>query len=186
VLIPDQIQSILRDLEVANIPYALTGSLASAAWGTPRATYDADIVLALKPADVDALLRAFPSPDWYLDRDTILETLRSGGEFNAIHSATGTKIDFWLKSDQPVDNIRFARRCREEVAGVPCWILSPEDTILAKLEWIKAAPSERQQSDVAGIFAVQAERLDLEYLRDWADRLHVRPLLDEALAGRWS
>ena len=47
-------------------------------------------------------------------------------------------------------------------------------------------PSDRQQKDVAGILEVQAGTLDLEYLRDWADRLDVRELLNAALEGGWA
>lgn len=180
--VPDELPGLLRALEQTGIRYALTGSLASTAWGRPRATFDADILVDLRPTDVEALLRAFPPPVWYLDRDTILDAIRTGAEFNAIHGATGTKVDFWPTTDRPADATRLARRRRETISGVPCWILSPEDTILAKLEWIKKAPSERQRSDVADILAVQADQLDLDYLRDWAGRLGVRDLLDEVLA----
>ena len=112
----------------------------------------------------------------------MLEAIRTNGEFNLIHGATGTKVDFWVKSDRPADDSRFLRRRREMIAGVETWVLSPEDTILAKLEWIKAAASERQESDVAGIIAVQGRNLDMAYLRDWAGRLGVRDLLEPLLS----
>ena len=72
------------------------------------------------------------------------------------------------------------------MAGISCWVLSPEDTILAKLEWIKAAPSERQQGDVAGVVEVQGDALDRDYLADWAERLGVRGFLTDALDGKWN
>jgi hypothetical protein len=185
MVMPEELPAALHALEQAGIDYALTGSLASTAWGRPRATYDIDVVIDLPAGDVEKLLRAFPAPGWYLEREAIVETLRAGGEFNAIHGATGTKLDFWLKARRPTDANRFLRRRRETLAGVSCWVLSPEDTILAKLEWLRAAPSERQQVDVAGILAVQGKRLDLGYLRQWADQLGVRDLLEQALSGRW-
>jgi hypothetical protein len=185
MVMPDELPATLRALEQAGIEYVLTGSLASTTWGRPRATYDVDLVVDLRAGDVEKLLRAFPAPAWYLERDAILEALRTGGEFNAIHGATGTKLDFWLKSRRPADVSRFLRRRREELAGVPCWVLSPEDTVLAKLEWLRAAPSERQQADVVGILTVQGDQLDFGYLRQSADQLGVRDLLEEALSGRW-
>jgi len=185
MVMPDELPMLVQMLEETGIPYALTGSLASMAWGQPRATYDADVLVDLRAADIDKLIHAFPSPGWYLDRDAIVEALRGGGEFNAIHGATGTKVDFWVKTNRPADAMRFARRRRATVAGVACWVLSPEDTILAKLEWIQAAPSDRQKADVAGILAAQADKLDFDYLREWAERLGARELLDEALRGGW-
>jgi len=183
MVVPDELSFVLRKLEALGVEYALTGSLASTVWGSPRATYDADVVIAMTAGDIDKLMQAFPQPEWYLDRDSVVHALHDAGEFNVIHAASGTKIDFWIKTNRPVDLMRFRRRRREALHGVECWILSPEDTILAKLEWISAAPSDRQQGDVAGVFAVQADRLDLEYLRDWADRLGVRDLLEQAVTG---
>ena len=72
------------------------------------------------------------------------------------------------------------------MAGISCWVLSPEDTILAKLEWIKAAPSERQQGDVAGVIEVQGDALNRDYLADWSERLGVRDFLTDALGGKWN
>lgn len=182
--LPDELARVLVELEKAGLEYALTGSLASTTWGRPRATYDADILTNLRAADADRLARLFPPPDWRLDRESIAEALKQGGEFNAIHWATATKIDFWLPRPGGVDAARLRRRRQESLAGVRCWLLSPEDVVLAKLEWINAAPSERHQSDVAGILAVQAGQLDLDFLRDQARALGVSQLLAEALAGR--
>jgi hypothetical protein len=183
--VPDELIGVLQALDQTGIDYVLTGSLASVTWGRPRATYDVDVVVRLRAGDVDRLSRAFSAPHWYLEREAIVEAVRTGGEFNAVHGATGTKVDFWAYGRRPADASRFSRRRREIVAGVPCWVLSPEDTILAKLEWLQAAPSDRQQADVAGIVAVQGGRLDLAYLRHWADVLEVRDLLEQALAGAW-
>lgn len=61
---------------------------------------------------------------------------------------------------------------------------APEDTILAKLRWHRrgGGASERQLSDVLGVLKVQRERLDLEYLREWAGRLGVLDLPEGLLA----
>ncbi|MCH7833138.1 MAG: hypothetical protein IIC55_09735, partial [Proteobacteria bacterium] len=128
MVMPDELPALLTVLERIGLPYALTGSLASTAWGKPRATYDADVLLDLKAADLDRLAAAFPEPDWYLDRSMMLEAIRTHGEFNVIHGATGTKVDFGIKSDRPADVNRFLRRRREVIAGVETWVLSPEDT----------------------------------------------------------
>jgi hypothetical protein len=178
--IPDELSAVLRALESLGVQYALTGSLASTTWGRPRATYDADVLVAMTPGDVPKLLTTFPQPDWYFDRETAIKAINDCGEFNVIHGATGTKIDFWVADTNEKCRQRFLRRRRELVAGVQCWVLSPEDTILAKLEWIKMTPSDRQQLDLIGILAVQRGRLDMNYLRDWAGRLGVGDLFAKA------
>jgi hypothetical protein len=58
-------------------------------------------------------------------------------------------------------------------------VASPEDTILAKLEWFRKGGevSERQRRDLLGILKIRASTLDMEYLRKWAGELNVIDLL---------
>jgi len=62
-------------------------------------------------------------------------------------------------------------------------VKSPEDTVLRKLLWYRLGGevSDRQWDDVRSVLDVQGDRLDMEYLRGWADRLSVRDLLDRLL-----
>ncbi len=62
--------------------------------------------------------------------------------------------------------------------------MTSADIVLAKLEWYRLGGevSDRQWQDVIGVLAVQAEGLDLDYLRRWAEQLGVRNLLERALA----
>lgn len=60
-------------------------------------------------------------------------------------------------------------------------VSSAEDTVVAKLVWFKMSSSDRQWSDVQGVLKVQAEKLDLEYLRNSAVRHGVADLLDNAM-----
>jgi len=60
---------------------------------------------------------------------------------------------------------------------------SPEDTILAKLEWYRIGNevSERQWRDILGVLKTRAGALDVDYLRKWASELRVNDLLERAL-----
>ena len=63
---------------------------------------------------------------------------------------------------------------------VPVYVASPEDTIVAKLEWSKQSDgSERQRRDVAGILAIVGQELDRAYIERWVADLD---LTDEWLA----
>ena len=67
--------------------------------------------------------------------------------------------------------------------SAPVYLASPEDTILAKLDWYRlgSGVSDRQWGDVLGVIKVQAENLDMAYLRRWAAELLLSDLLERAL-----
>ena len=60
---------------------------------------------------------------------------------------------------------------------------SPEDVILAKLEWYRLGGevSERQWRDILGVIKTRASALDEVYLRKWAKDLKIGDLLEHAL-----
>jgi hypothetical protein len=57
------------------------------------------------------------------------------------------------------------------------WIVSPEDLVLSKLEWARDSGSELQMRDVRHLLKAT---LDQGYLRQWAVKLSLEPLLKEA------
>jgi len=48
-------------LNILEIPYVVTGALASIIYGVPRLTHDLDLVVMMKMEDTDRFIRAFPS-----------------------------------------------------------------------------------------------------------------------------
>ena len=53
-------------------------------------------------------------------------------------------------------------------------ISTPEDTILAKLRWIKLSNgSEKQFTDALRIYEIQYNNLDFEYIKKWVTKLKV-------------
>ena len=48
---------------------------------------------------------------------------------------------------------------------------TPEDVLIAKLEWAKLGESERQIRDSAGILRVQRAQLDIAYIEHWVREL---------------
>jgi hypothetical protein len=58
---------------------------------------------------------------------------------------------------------------------------STNDIVLAKLEWDKITPSEKQQRDVLDVLKVRWHELDKTYLRKWAHELGVAEKLEDLL-----
>jgi hypothetical protein len=165
---------VIRTLEQLGIDYMVTGSIVSSMQGEPRSTHDIDIVVNLHQSKTGALAAAFPPPDYYLDRESVVEAVNVKGMANLIDTASGDKVDFWLLTETPFDISRFSRKYIEVSLGMHIPVSSPEDTILMKLRWAKmSGGSEKQFIDAVRVYEVQFEKLDHEYLREWALKLDI-------------
>jgi hypothetical protein len=160
----------IERLDQAEIPYMLTGSLASTFHGEPRATRDVDVIIDPAPEALAWLIDDLLMDGFYVDRDAAMTALRERSQFNAI-GTEGIKVDFLIRKDRPFSRAEFERRQRVELLGFEGYIASVEDLILAKLEWAAQSDSERQVRDVAGMVAVAGDTLDRGYVTTWADRL---------------
>ena len=92
-------------------------------------------------------------------------------------------MDFWLPKPLPFDREMLRRRVHMPLFGEPAWITTVEDSILHKLVWNRITPSDRQMGDAAGAVAVQGEKLDQSYLKQWAEALGVIGELNKLLSG---
>ncbi len=114
------------------------------------------------------------------------DAIRRSASFNVIHLETAFKVDVFVARARPFDRAQLSRRQRYQVSEEPerhAYLASPEDTILAKLEWYRMGgeSSLRQWRDVLGVLRVQSGRLDVDHLRHMAATLDVTDLLDRAL-----
>jgi hypothetical protein len=172
----------LQRLNRAEITYYLTGSMASNYWGIPRTTHDLDFVIQLPSSATAKIISAF-SPDYYIDEVSVRAAYRPPHQFNAIDSRSALKVDFWLPKPAPFDREMLRRRMRVTLFDEPAWITTAEDSILHKLVWNRITPSDRQLGDAAGVVAVQFEKLDRSYLKQWAETLGVSAELNQLLSG---
>jgi hypothetical protein len=83
---------VIDALEKLNVPYLIGGSLASATYGIPRTTMDADLVADLRLDQAEPLARAL-TPSFYADSEMIRESIKNQHSFNVIHLATAFKVD---------------------------------------------------------------------------------------------
>ena len=149
----------------------LTGSLASSMWGIPRATNDIDFVINPIREELFTLARLFHNANLYFPRERIDEAFDNRSDLNVIDFSNGWKADLILRKDREFSVTEFRRREKTTVEGMHLHIATPEDVIIAKLEWWTISPSERQINDVIGILQVQRENLDIAYVEHWVDLL---------------
>lgn len=184
----DPIEVALRvgaALERLAVGYFLGGSLASSFQGQPRATNDIDIVADLRPGD-GARLAAELGSDFDVDVGSLEDAIRRRGSWNLFFLPTVVKVDLFLKGTGPFDVSEFNRRRPIDAAGDGrrLFIKSPEDTVLRKLLGYRAGGevSSQQWRDVVEVRRTAAERLDRDYLGQWAGQLGIVELLTRAAA----
>ena len=184
-------ESIRLALKVAEIfdalavNYLIGGSVASSILGEPRATLDVDIVADLQISHVQPLI-ALMTGEFYIDEIMIIEAINHKSSFNVIHLDTMQKADIFILDEQPLAQLEMQRRQQLVITQNPersAWVASSEDIILQKLIWYRLGNqvSDRQWRDVLGVMKVQAEQLDFNYLQDWAERLNLSNLMEQAL-----
>ena len=177
---------VIEALERLGVAYVIGGSLASAVHGVPRATLDTDLVADLELVHARPLAQAL-HPAFYADEGAIRAAIGQGQSFNVVHLETMFKVDVFVAGGKAFARQQLARRGVQVVADDPertAYVLSAEDTLLAKLDWYRQGGevSERQWRDVLGVLRAQTARLDQAYLRQWAVQLNVRDLLERALS----
>lgn len=174
MLQPELLKRVVAVLDEVGIEYMITGSIASSLQGEPRSTHDIDIVVFLQKSQVQQLVTKFPASDFYLDQQSILQAIDNEGMFNMIDRREGDKVDFWILTDQLFDQSRFSRKYLEEFLDMEILVSRSEDTILAKLRWMKlSGGSEKQFTDAVRVYEVQYSQLDQEYLNQWAQKLGI-------------
>lgn len=172
-------------LEQLGIAYLVGGSLASSLHGVMRATLTVDIVADIQLKHIPALVAAL-AQEFYADAEMMQDAIERRSSFNLIHYATAFKVDIFIRKVRPFDQMQFERRVRSVIVADPeqsIYMASPEDIILAKLEWYRLGGevSDRQWRDILGVMKVRAGELDLDYLQHWAKELQVADLFDRAL-----
>ena len=176
-----QVASIL---EQQKIHYVLVGSLASSLHGMYRSTADIDIVADVKPPQVIPLLTALQN-NFYVDEEAVREAIDRRQSFNAIHFDSVFKVDIFIPKSDPFSKNQLERRELRQIApdvDQMVYVATVEDTILAKLRWYQSGGgvSNTQWTDVIGMIGTSAARLDLAYLKQWADTLDLSGLLKKA------
>ena len=171
------LQDLCARLDGANIEYMLTGSLAASYYARPRMTRDIDIVVALQTAAAPRLAGIL-GEGYHADAGLIADGFRLGRPSNVVHMPTLVKIDLIPRKGGDYRLLEFQRRRKVDFAGIPLWIVCPEDLVLSKLEWARESRSELQMKDVRALLGTS---LDQAYLNEWADRLGLAALLREAI-----
>ncbi|NJM22981.1 MAG: hypothetical protein HC874_23385 [Richelia sp. SL_2_1] len=170
-------------LESLNIPYYVSGGVASSIHGEPRSTRNLDFVIS-NLSKTFWLLKTLEAAGYYCPAGAV-ENVQRGREglLNITHTETIANADLYVTDTSTFAASQMARRRLLDVEEMPAfWVISPEDLLLQKIAWGRGSQSEKQWRDVLGILKLQAENLDYEYLTQWADNLGLLDFLSQAFS----
>ena len=164
------LRQVVETLGSLDLPYLITGSIATILYGEPRFTNDIDVV------------EAFPGDEFYLDPERIRQAVAAKSQFNIIHPASGLKIDVMIPAMDAFDRSRFSRAARVHPADdYEATFASPEDVIVKKMQFYSEGGSDKHLRDIAGVLRISSAEIDRDYVTEWADRLGLREIWDRVL-----
>jgi hypothetical protein len=172
----DALAQLVSLLNRHGVAYMLVGSYSSNAYGIPRATKDADLVVATLDSAFE-LIGSSLGDDYRTESqfefELITGTVRRVIRFKPINFG----LEIFQLSDDPFDQSRFKRRVQVQssVLGGPVWLPTPEDVIVQKLRWSRP----QDLLDAENVIIVQMASLDWEYIRHWTDLHGTTNTLDQ-------
>lgn len=170
----DLLELVARRMDELEIPYFVTGSVATITYGEPRYTNDIDIVADLSPSHSDRLCHAFPAPEFYVSQTAVDEAIRQRQMFNIIHISSGLKIDISVMKQTDFDASRMARVVSlPQPDGLIVRFSSPEDIILKKMQFYQEGGSDKHLRDIVGVLRICSRPIDYVYIESWSAKLGV-------------
>ena len=176
----DFVKQVVDALETLGLAYMAVGSFSTNVYGKVRSTKDADFVVEMGGTSVARLAQQL-GRDFELDPQMSFETITATTRYRFRHRASVFMVEIFLLSSDPHDQQRFARRVQGDIGGRNTFVPTADDVVIQKLRWSKHGQRLKDVEDVRGVLAVQAGKLDLDYIRRWCDQHDTRSLFEQLL-----
>ena len=172
-------RDVLDRLEALGIPYYVTGSWASGFYAEPRMTRDMDVVLDASLIDHEQRIRPAFERDFLVNDPVDMGGRWMGG---LIHRTEIDRVDLIFgRDDSWARSAMQRRRDVDHPTLGNVWMITPEDLVIAKLEWSQGV-SELQVRDVRSIIRL-VDDLDWAYLEGQAAQLGLAHRLETVRGG---
>lgn len=177
----ETLEWICDKLDLASIPYMITGGSAVGFWGHIRTTMEIDVVIKINERKIGPFLKSVEK-DVYVNSENAKNAVLNKRMFNIIHNKTCFKIDLISLKNDIYELEKFNNRVKIKFQNKDIYVISPEDLIISKLLWGKSAGgSERQIKDCESIYKLNNETLNLTYLGKWIKILKLQNEFDKIL-----
>lgn len=174
---PKLFQIFVEKLNDFDLPYMVTGSIASIVYGEPRLTHDIDIVITFPVELIDKFLSSFPDDDFYsppveIVRNEIIK--ENYGHCNIIHHKTGFKADIYFAGNDDfqhwaLENVNLIKFHEIEIPIAP-----PEYVIVKKLEFYREGKASKHISDIQAILENSLELINTNLLEKYIDQFDLQ------------
>jgi len=167
----DFFKTIIQFLNINEIPYMLSGSVAMSLYTLPRATRDFDFVISLDSKGAEKLIEYF-GDGYYCSEIAVKDALKNKGMFNIIDNQSGFKADFIILKAEEYRQTEFNRRSKDLFLDIPIFVVTIEDLIISKLIWIQEVQSALQMEDIKQLF--DTNQADKQYIDHWVSKLNLK------------
>ena len=143
--ISEALQRLIEALEKANCRYVIVGGLVAIHYGRNRITQDIDVVVDTD--EVELLISTLKDKGFEFSESDLLEAFKERSRVTLFFPGNVFfHVDLKFVKDE-LDYEVLNGRIRGELLGIPCWIESIEDIVVAKLIY----GSSQDEEDIIAI-----------------------------------
>ena len=166
------LKHVWTSLEPLNVPMALMGGLALAAWKHVRATRDVDLLVSLGDQSPELIIQSLEQAGLRTKRQPPVQQLGPSRLVQLLYAPPSSLLDLQvdlLLADSEYQRAALDRRVPVQLPGVDIeiFVLACEDLILHKL----AAGRVVDRVDAAALLRANRLALDMTYLQSWLRRV---------------
>lgn len=172
------LHDVWQTLSPLQLPMAVCGGLALAAWQHPRGTRDVDLLISLEAANIDQLLAALSQAGFRQKNDPAVLSVGKQQIVQLLYEPPETFVDLQvdlLIAESAFQQSALSRRQPFPFNGIEAAVLTPEDLILLKL----SAGRIIDLADAVAVLRANRDAMDIEYLQHWAGQIDVTSTLDQ-------
>ena len=172
------LDKILKISLKADVLIMFIGGIAASLWGHPRTTYDIDAVIGISASEKDKFLLEASKQNFTYDKRNPVKTIQKSAFITLASSVKNHKIyvDLFLASGE-YQKVALSRRKEIKLLGRTLPVVSAEDLVLYKL----LAGRVKDMDDIREVFISQKGKLDIKYMKKWANKLGIMAFLNDEL-----